>query len=168
MKSLIIYFSHTGENYMKDGIRNITKGNTEIVSEKIKEITNADLYKVIPKEKYPYSYEECCDVAKEELQYRKRPKIINPLESIKDYDIVYIGGPVWWGHYPCPLIAQLEQLNFAGKIIKPFTTHEGSELGDTQEDIQKHTKGAIIKEGLAIRGCEAEISEKIIESWCNL
>lgn len=55
MKSLVIYFSHTGEHYMKGVIRNITKGNTEIVSEKIKEITNADLYKVIPEEKYPYS-----------------------------------------------------------------------------------------------------------------
>ena len=38
MKSLIIYFSHTGENYMSDGIRNIDKGNTEIVAEKINEI----------------------------------------------------------------------------------------------------------------------------------
>ena len=35
MKKLVIYFSHTGENYMKDGIRNIDKGNTEIVAEKI-------------------------------------------------------------------------------------------------------------------------------------
>lgn len=40
MKSLIIYFSHTGENYMNDGIRNIDKGNTEIVAEKIKELKN--------------------------------------------------------------------------------------------------------------------------------
>ena len=35
MKKLVIYFSHTGENYMSDGIRNIDKGNTEIVAEKI-------------------------------------------------------------------------------------------------------------------------------------
>ena len=40
MKSLIIYFSHTGEDYMNDGIRNIDKGNTEIVAEKIKELKN--------------------------------------------------------------------------------------------------------------------------------
>lgn len=126
MKNLVIYFSHTGENYMKDGIRNITKGNTEIVAEKIKEITNADLYQVMPEKKYPYDYHECCDLAKEELQENKRPNIINPLENIDSYDTIYIGGPVWWGHYPCPLITQLEKLDFKNKTIKPFTTHEGS------------------------------------------
>ena len=43
-KSLVIYFSHTGENYMSDGIRNIDKGNTEIVAEMIRDITGADLF----------------------------------------------------------------------------------------------------------------------------
>lgn len=45
-KSLIIYFTHTGENYMYDGIRNIEKGNTEIIAEMIKDITGAELFKV--------------------------------------------------------------------------------------------------------------------------
>ena len=67
MKSLVIYFSHTGENYINGTIRNITRGNTEIVVEKIKEITGADLFKVEPVTAYPYNYQECCDVAKEEL-----------------------------------------------------------------------------------------------------
>ena len=39
MKQLVIYFSHTGENYMSDGIRNIEKGNTEIVAEMIQQLT---------------------------------------------------------------------------------------------------------------------------------
>lgn len=45
-KSLIIYFTHIGENYMSDGIRNIEKGNTEIIVEMIKDITGAELFKV--------------------------------------------------------------------------------------------------------------------------
>lgn len=166
MKNLVIYFSHTGENYMKDGIQNITKGNTEIVAEKIKEITNADLYQVIPEEQYPYNYHECCDLAKEELQENKRPNIIKPLENIDNYDTIYIGGPVWWGHYPRPLITQLEKLDFKNKTIKPFATHEGSGLGNTLEDIKNYTNGNI-KEGLAIRGSDAEYSKEILESWCN-
>lgn len=67
MKSLVIYFSRTGENYMEDGIRNINEGNTEIVAKKISEITGADLFKVEPVKEYPYNYQECCDVAKKEL-----------------------------------------------------------------------------------------------------
>ncbi|MDD6418638.1 MAG: hypothetical protein PUF66_00565 [Clostridium sp.] len=42
MKSLVVYFSHTGENYMNGAIRNITKGNTEIVDEEISKLTGAD------------------------------------------------------------------------------------------------------------------------------
>lgn len=42
MKSLVVYFSHTGENYMNGAIRNITRGNTEIVAEEISKLTRAD------------------------------------------------------------------------------------------------------------------------------
>lgn len=48
MKKLVIYFSHTGENYMSDGIRNIDKGNTVIVAEAIFNLTKVDLWKVEP------------------------------------------------------------------------------------------------------------------------
>ncbi len=68
MKSLIVYFSRTDENYMEDGIRNIEKGNTEIVAETIQKLTGADLFKVETVNEYPYDYYKCCDVAKEELE----------------------------------------------------------------------------------------------------
>mgnify|MGYP004514649855 CR=1 FL=1 len=64
MKSLVVYFSHTGENYMNGAIRNITNSNTEIVAEEISKLTGADLFKVETVNDYPYNYQECCDVAK--------------------------------------------------------------------------------------------------------
>ena len=82
MKKLVIYFSHTGENYMKNGIENIEKGNTEVVAENISHLTGADLFKVEPLKEYPYNYHECCNVAKEELENNSRPKIKNKLESV--------------------------------------------------------------------------------------
>lgn len=167
MKSLVIYFSRTGENYMEDGIRNINEGNTEIVAKKISEIIGADLFKVEPVKEYPYNYQECCDKAKKELEENKKPDIKKSLSNLDGYDIIYIGGPVWWGHYPCCLLTQLESLDFSGKIIKPFTTHEGSGLGNIMEDINKYCKNGIIKNGLAIRGCEANNSTVKLESWCK-
>ena len=166
MKSLVIYFSHTGENYMRNGIENIDKGNTEIVAEYIKDIVNADLFKVEPMSEYPYSYKECCDVAKKEIENNILPDIKSSVD-ISDYDIIYIGGPVWWGHYSCPMHTLLSKLDFSNKIVKPFTTHEGSGLGNVLEDINKYCSGATIKNGLAIRGCDAENSKNMIESWCN-
>lgn len=64
------------------------------------------------------------------------------------------------------IITQLKKLDFKNKTIKPFTTHEGSGLGSTLEDIKNYTNGNI-KEGLAIRGSDAEYSKEILESWCN-
>ncbi len=167
MKSLVIYFSHTGENYMEDGIRNILVGNTEIVAKKIANITKADLFKVETIQDYPYDYHECCEVAKKELEEQKRPELKTKLNDISSYDVIYVGGPVWYGHYPCALIEVLENLDFTGKIVKPFTTHEGSGLGSVMEDIKKYCQNANIKSGLEIRGCKTnEVTEKL-ERWCQ-
>lgn len=167
MKSLIIYFSHTGENYMNDGIKNITKGNTEIVADYLKEITGADLFKVEPAKAYPYNYRECCDVAKEEIDNNSRPSVKTLLENLNDYDVIYIGGPIWWGHYPTPMFTVLEKLDFKGKTVYPFSTHEGSGLGNIESDIKRICIGANIKDGLAIRGSDAKDSKQKIESWCK-
>lgn len=165
MKSLIIYFSHTGENWMEDGIRNIDKGNTEIVAEKIKELTDADLFKVVPVKEYPYNYKECCDVAKQELNDDKRPQLVNMLSNIDEYDNIYIGSPIWWGHLPMPLFTQLEKLNFNGKTVKFYITHEGSKLGSCPKDIENLCHGANIKPGLAIQGCTVENCDSKLKAW---
>lgn len=167
MKSLIIYFSHTGENYMQDGIRNILIGNTEIVAKYLQEITGADIFKVEPLKEYPYSYQECCDVAKKEIENNERPLIKRKLDSIQEYDVIYIGGPIWWGHFPCCLFTALENLDFKGKIVYPFSTHEGSGLGNIISDVQRMCTGAFIKGGLAIRGSDALNAKEKIESWCK-
>lgn len=166
MKSLVIYFSRSGENYMNDGIRNIEVGNTEIVANYIKDITDSDLFKVEPINEYPYNYKECCDLAKLEIDNNSRPKVKNMLENINDYDVIYIGGPIWWSHYPCSLYTVLENLNFNGKIVKPFSTHEGSGLGSIMSDIKRICTGADIKDALAIQGSEAKNSKEKLESWC--
>lgn len=165
MKNLIVYFSRTDENYMEDGIRNIEKGNTEIVAETIQKLTGADLFKVETVNEYPYDYYKCCDVAKEELENNERPNVKRKLDNIDDYDVIYIGGPVWWSHYPMAIFTALEVLDFTGKKIKPFTTHEGSGVGSVMEDIRKICKNAVIEDAIAIRGSDAKLCEDKIKNW---
>ena len=98
---------------------------------------------------------------------KKRPELKTKLNDISSYDVIYIGGPVWQGHYSRALIEVLETLDFTGKIVKSFTTHEGSGLGSVMEDIKKYCQNANIKLGLEIRGCKAnEVTEKL-ERWCQ-
>ncbi len=167
MKSLVIYFSHTGENYTDEGIKNLKKGNTEVIAEYISSKTGAYLFKVERANRYPFSYKTCCDEAKAELDNNCKAEIIDPIKDIKDYKIIYIGGPIWWGHYPLPLLAQLEKLDFKGKIIKPFATHEGSGLGESSKDLISLCQGAYIKNGLAIRGSDVykEETKAKVNEW---
>lgn len=150
---------------MEDGIRNIEKGNTEIVAKTIQRITGGDLFRVEEVISYPYNYQECCDVAKSDLYSNKLPELKNYLSDISKYDVIYIGGPVWWGHYPTPMFTLLSRFDFKDKKIKYFTTHEGSGLGSVLSDVKKYCKNATILDGLAIRGSDSEHSEKIIENW---
>lgn len=164
MKSIVIYFSRADENY---GVGVVDKGNTEIVAEYIQEITNADLFKVERKVPYAKDYQTCCDEAKEEQINNERPELISYLESIDDYDVIYIGSPIYCGTMPQPMFTQLEKLNFKGKIVKPFTTHEGSGLGNVVSDLKKICVGADIKDALAIKGTNAKNSKEIVEEWCG-
>ena len=66
MSSLVIYFSRSGENYFGGELKNIEKGNTEVIAEYIQEIDDADLFKVETVIDYPADYMECIDVAKKE------------------------------------------------------------------------------------------------------
>lgn len=148
MKELVIYFSRADENY---GVGNIKVGNTELIANEIQKIRNADIFKCKPAIPYSKNYSKCCDEAKEYQESNARPKLKEYISDISKYVIIYIGGPVYWGEYPYELYSQLDILDFTNKIIKPFTTHKGSGLGDCVEALQRHCKGTLIKEGLAIQ-----------------
>ena len=165
MSDLVIYFSRTGENYFGGELKNIEKGNTEVIAEYIRDFTGADLFKVEPASPYPEDYMECIDVAKKEQQNGARPDLKEALDDISQYDVIYIGFPNWWGTLPMPMFTQLEQLDFTGKVIKPFVTHEGSGFGTSQKDLKKLCSGGEIKDGLSIPGANVYDARDIVGAW---
>lgn len=165
MSTLVIYFSRAGENYFGGELKNIEKGNTEVIAEYIQEFAGADLFKVEPAVEYPEEYMECIDVAKKELESKARPEIKEALTDISGHDTVFIGFPNWWGTLPMPMFTQLEQLDFNGKTVKPFVTHEGSAFGFAEKDLKKLCKGAELKKGLAIPGDKVYDAKDIVKVW---
>ena len=93
MSSIVIYFSREGENYFGGELKNIEKGNTEVIAEYIQEFAGADLFKVEELDKYPSDYMKCIDVAKKDQKQDARPELKEYLEDISQYDTVYIGFP---------------------------------------------------------------------------
>lgn len=167
MSDLVIYFSRSGENYFGGELKNIEKGNTEVIAEYIEDLTGADLFKVEPAVEYPEDYMKCIDVAKKEQQKDARPEIKETLTDISSYDTIFIGFPNWWGTLPMPMFTQLEQLDFEGKTVKPFVTHEGSGFGTSKNDLKKLCAGAEIKKGLSIPGVEVGNAKGTVEAWIN-
>ena len=166
-KNLIIYYSRKGENYWNGSIKNIAKGNTEIVAEFIQKAVGGDLFEVDTVKPYAEDYYECCDEAKQELNAQARPELKKYLDSIEDYDNVFVCGPCWWGTYPMAIFSQLEKLDFSGKNVLAVMTHEGSGLGSCERDLKKICTGAAFGKGLAVHGADASTSESTVASWAK-
>lgn len=151
-KVLVTFFSHTGENY---AVGNITKGNTHIVAEMIAEKTDGTLFEIKPVKEYPKTYNACVEVAKQEKEAGARPAVKDDI-AVEDYDVVFIGYPIWWDDMPMAVYTFIEKHRWTGKTVIPFCTHEGSGLSDTEKFIANACKGATMGKGLAVRGATAQ------------
>lgn len=161
-KSLVIYFSRADENY---SVGYITKGNTEVIAEYIKDIINADLFKVEPKNSYSKDYDTCIKEAKERQTSHNAP-IIESVPNINNYEVIYIGAPVYWSYMPEEMVTALKDIDFTNKIIRVFTTHEGSGLGSIPTQVKQICKGAqVLDDSIAIYGSHVNTSKDEIEKW---
>lgn len=163
-KSLIIYFSRADENYFGGSMKYIDKGNTEVVAEYIKDITGGDIFKVEPLIPYSKDYMTCINEAKERTNSHNAP-IKGKIPDISSYEVIYVGSPIYWGGMPEELITALKDLDFNGKVVRPFVTHEGSGLSEVPRQLKQICTGAEVLDGLAIVGSEVSSSRNIIEKW---
>ena len=152
-RTLVVYFSRTGEQY---NVGVIEKGNTEIVAEMIAEKTNADLYEIKPATDYPYTHSELLDAANQEKNSNARPAIGSALPVMSKYDTVFIGAPVWWGDWPMIMYTFFESADLSGKKLIPFSTHEGSGLSGFDSKLSAAVPDAEVLTGLAIQGSDCQ------------
>ncbi len=163
-KILVAYFSKAGQNYLKGEITDLEKGNTEVVAEKIAEITGADIFKIDPVKEYPEDYNACVKVASDEWTTGARPEIKGD-KDISGYDAIVLGYPNWMGTMPMAVWTFLEGRDFSGKTVIPFCTNEGSGMGRSEKDLEKLVPGADVKNGYAIRGASVGKVGFDLENW---
>ena len=163
-KTLVVFFSHPGDNY---AVGNITVGNTKKVADLISEKTGAQQFEIVAEKDYNMAYKPLCDLAKEEQQNGELPAFKGEVENIDQYETVFIGGPVWWGTYPQVVFTFFSKYDLNNKTLIPFTTHEGSGLGRCVDDVKAAYPNATVKQGLAIRGTDAQsgAGTKRVEKW---
>ena len=151
---LVAYFSRTGDNY---AVGNIARGNTHIVADMIAEVVGADTFEIKTLKDYPANYKECTEVAKNELEENARPELAAKVPNMQDYDIIFLGYPIWWSDMPMAVYTFMESYDFQGKTIIPFCTSAGDVLtGHESSIIPEHAKGAKVLDGLGIEGKRAQ------------
>ena len=164
-KTLIAFFSRADENYFGGAMRYVKVGNTEIVVNKMKEMIDADTFKIEMKNPYSPVYMTCIEEAKKDLRAKARPELVSMPASIDEYDTVILAYPHYWGTMPMAVYTFLENFDFSGKTILPLCTNEGSGMGSSEREIRKTCPGADVKRGLPVTGSTAANSKSSVERW---
>ena len=151
--TLVAYFSRAGEDY---NVSTIEKGNTQIIAEYIASEVGADSFHIETVTPYPADYDDCCDVAKQELADKARPELSRTVDNMEQYDIVFLGYPIWWGDMPMAVYTFMDSYDFSDKVVIPFNTHEGSGESGTYSAIGSYLPNSQVLDGMAIQGQTAQ------------
>lgn len=161
-KSIVIFFSHAGDNY---SVGNIEVGNTKIVADYITEIKGADQFEIVTHKYDGMAYTPLINLAKEEANKGELPPYEGTAPDLSQYDTIFIGGPVWWGTYPQVMFTLFKDINLDGKTVIPFTTHEGSGLASCASDVKKAFPKAKVTGEFSIYGHEVRTGKAKVEKW---
>jgi flavodoxin len=148
-KILVAYYSRTGDNY---AVGNISKGNTHIMADIIAKDLGAKTFEIKTVKQYPLNYRECTAEAKRERETNARPELATKVDNMQDYDVIFLGYPIWYSDMPMAVYNFMESYDFKGKTIIPFCTSAGDVLTGKERNIPNHAKGATVLQGLGLEG----------------
>lgn len=153
-KVLIAYFSATN--------------NTENIANHLNDILDADLYEIVPETPYTaddLNYNDSSSRSSQEMNTPdSRPVISGNVENMEQYDVIFLGYPIWWGEAPRIINTFLESYDLSGKTIVPFCTSASSPLGSSATKLQDVTDSATWLEGQRFSG-GASVSD--VQSWVD-
>lgn len=141
-KKLVAYFS--------------ASGTTARAAKELAEAAKADLYEIRPETKYTSNDLDWRDKSSrssvEMADKKSRPKLADKNAKIADYDVIFIGFPIWWYVAPHIINSFLEAYDFSGKKVVVFATSGGSGFGNTVKELQPSAPKATIIEGRLLNG----------------
>jgi flavodoxin len=154
MKVLVAYFSASG----------VTEG----VAKQLADVTGGDLHQIQPEQPYTEADLDWRDKQSRstiEMQDKNsRPAITNKLTNMQDYDVVYVGFPIWWYTAPTIINTFMEAYDFKGKTVIPFATSGGSDIKKACEDLKAAYPDVNWKEGKLLNRVSKDDLKKWVET----
>ena len=152
-KVLVAYFSFTN--------------NTKAYAEKIAQMTGGDLYELVPQVAYGGEnsnyYDETTRAYKEQYNTggEQRPAIHATLTNAAQYDVVFLGSPIWYSKSPRVILTFLDTYGFAGKTIVPFVTSASTGITKVNEELPATYPNIRWIEGRRLNG----VSDADLQTW---
>lgn len=143
-------------------------GNAAKLARWIHQRVGGDLFSIIVTEPYSSDYDECLDRAADEKAANARPALVNHLENMEDYDIIFLGFPNWWYTLPMAIHSFLEEYDFSGKTVIPFCTHGTGGLAGTIRDLTAALPdSATVLEPIGVYRPEVDSSQGAVNQWLD-
>ena len=149
--ALVVYFSRSG--------------STKNVAEAIQTQTDADIFEIIPAEPYSDDYDTVLNLAQEEQRDNARPAISRSIENLEQYDIIYVGYPIWWGDMPMILYTFFDTYDLSGKTVALFCTSGGSGRSGTVDTVKSLEPSAEVTDGLHIGSGSSSDPDSAVGEW---
>lgn len=174
-KVLVAYFSRYGNTDYGETLDATTsasivaeedgalRGATERMARIIAEATGGDLRLIETAENYPANFDDVVDQNHKELAAGTRPALTSEAD-FENYDVIFIGYPVWASNAPAPVLSFLESGDLSGKRVIPFCTHDGYGAGSSYSAIGRSSQGAAVEAGLALEAPAAD-ARPAVERW---
>ena len=146
-------------------------GNTQQLANMVAEKSGGEIFRIVPDEAYANDFDGCADRAQTELRNGTRPPLSSHIgEAIMaQYDIIFVGFPIWWYDLPMPVWTFLEEYDLSGKTIILFFSHNGSSSGASSISMVKRLcpDSKVVDDYHSVRGSSVSNAENHVIEWIN-
>ena len=153
-KALVLYYSQTS--------------NTKTVATEIATRLNADIEEIVPVQPYDGEFEATIQRCMKEREEGIVPELKPLTSNLADYDVIFLGYPVWFGTFAPPVGAFLSQVDLSGKKVVPFCTFGSGGLESSMKDLAEKQPNAEILPGYGVRAARMAAVPKEVEQFLTV
>lgn len=171
-KSIVLYFDYSNnvdttgldmDTMSSASLHGENNGNTQnlvLMVNEIKEKKKADVFPIQINEVYSYDFDIMAPIARDDIEkgtnftFKEMPK------NLDQYDVVYVGSPIWWYELPQPMKVFIHQIDLSNKTVIPFGIHRGSGFNGILDEYKEAWPRATIEDGFTIEADTKNIEVK--------
>lgn len=174
IQSALSHYDSIGDLENYDGVDATTSasvlppGNTTQMAEWIQQRIGGDLFSIVVTEPYSSDYDECLEQAADEKAKNARPKLVNHVDNMDNYDVVFLGFPNWWYTTPMAVFSFIEEYDFSGKTVVPFCAHGTGGLASSLRDITAALPDSVkVLEPIGVYRADIHSAQTAVNEWLD-